>query len=148
MEIEVGSHPPRHIALKRAAMAGATAFVTVNIWTGAPLAALWVGSRVVGQQTLSMAAVGVVIVVLGVLVFAMAATLAWLNNVYDELTGRPRTERRATWLRSMRAEEEGHVSQRVGTTLLEQIVIFNVYAVVIALVVYFAFFAGQPLVYG
>jgi hypothetical protein len=62
--------PRRFTTLKRAAMAGVTAFIAVNIWTGAPLLALWVGSQVVGQRALSMAAVGVVVVVLAVLVFA------------------------------------------------------------------------------
>jgi hypothetical protein len=85
--------------------------------------ALWIGSQVVAQRTLSMAAIGVVVFVLAVLEFVLALALTWLNNVYDELIGRPRTERRATWLRSMRAEAEGHVSQRVGITLLERIVI-------------------------
>src|SRR6266700_755245 len=88
-----GSQPaPRFMALMRATMAGATAFVTVNIWTGCPLLALWVGSQVVGERTLSMGAVGLVVVVLAVLVFVFAVALTWLNNVYDELTGRPRTE--------------------------------------------------------
>lgn len=125
-------------------MAAATAFVTVNIWTGCPLLALWIGSQVVGQRSLSMGAVGLVVVVLAVLVFALAVALTWLNNVYDELIGRPRTERRATWLRSMRAEDEGHVSQRVGITLLERIVIFNVYGAVTALAIWYVFFAGAP----
>lgn len=129
---------------KRAALAGATAFVTVNLWTGAPLLALWIGSQTVGRGTLSMAAVGVVIVVLAVLVFGLALALTWLNNTYDELTGRPRVERRATWLRSMRAEEEHHISQRVGVTPLERIVVVNVYLAVISLSVWYVLFAGAP----
>jgi len=136
--------PPRFMKLKRAALAGATAFITVNLWTGCPLLALWVGSQVVGQRALSMTAVGVVIVVLAVLVFALALALTWLNNAYDELTGRPRAERRATWLRSMRAEAEGHNSQRVGITVLERIVMINVYIAVITLVIWYIFFAGAP----
>jgi hypothetical protein len=125
-------------------MAGATAFITVNIWTGAPLLALWIGSQAVGARALSMAAVGVVVVVLAVLELVLALALTWLNNAYDEITGRPHTERRATWLRSMRAEAEGHVSQRVGITLLERIVMINVYLAVIGLVVWWALFAGAP----
>jgi hypothetical protein len=136
--------PVRLIALKRAVLAAATAFLTVNIWTGCPLLALWVGSQVVGQQTLSMGAVGVVVVVLAVLVFVLAVALTWINNVYDELVGRPRAERRATWLRSMRAEDEGHVSQRVGITLLEKIVMVNVYFAGTAFAVWYVFFAGAP----
>ena len=63
----------------------------------------------------------------------------------DRLTGRPRAERRATWLRSMRAEAEGHVSQKVGITRLERIVMINVYVAVIALLAWFFIFAGSPL---
>lgn len=136
--------PRRFLALKRVGMAGLTAFVTINIWTGCPLLALWVGSQVVGRRALSMGAVGVVVVVLAVLVFAMALALTWLNNIYDEITGRPRIERRSAWLRSMRAEEEGHISQRVGITTLERIVVLNVYAAVIALVAWYVFLAGAP----
>jgi hypothetical protein len=136
--------PRRNMTLKRATMAGATAFVTANIWTCAPLLALWVGSQVVGKRALSMTAVGVVVLVLAVLEFVLALALTWLNNVYDEITGRPRAERRATWLRSMRAEAEGHISQRVGITLLERIVMINVYLAVLTLVVWYVFFAGPP----
>jgi hypothetical protein len=126
-------------------MAGATAFVTANIWMGAPVLALWVGSQVTAKRALSMAAVGVVVVALAVVEFILAVVLTWLNNVYDELTGRPRIERRATWLRSMRAEAEGHISQRVGITMLERIVMVNVYIAVIALLIWFILFAGSPL---
>jgi hypothetical protein len=103
-----------------------------------------VGSRVVGRGTLSMAAVGVVLVVLAVVEFALAVALTWLNNIYDELIGRPRIEHRPTWLRSMRAEAEVHVGERVGITLLERIVMINVYLAVITLLVWYVFFAGPP----
>jgi len=91
-----------------------------------------------------MGAVGLVVVVLAVLVFAFALALTWLNDVYDELVGRPRAERRARWLRSMRGEDEGYVSQRVGITLLERIVMVNVYACMIAFAAWYVFFAGVP----
>jgi hypothetical protein len=132
------------MTLKRAAMAGATAFLTVNIWTGAPLLALWVGSQAVGGRTLSFAAVCLVVLVLAGLAFALAVALTRLNDIYDELTGRTRTERRATWLRSMRAEAGGDTSQRERATLLERIVVINVYLAVIALVAWYVFFAAAP----
>jgi hypothetical protein len=138
------TRPIHLLTLKRVAMAAATAFVTVNIWTGCPLLAVWIGSKTVGGQTLSMGAVGIVIVVLSVLVFAMAVLLTWLNNVYDELTGRERVERRSAWLRSMRAESERHKSQRAGVTALERIVMVNVYVAVITLVVWYLLYAAPP----
>jgi hypothetical protein len=47
----------------------------------------------------------------------------------------------------MRAEPEGHVSQRVGITTLERIIMVNVWLAVIALAVWWVFFAGPPFVY-
>jgi hypothetical protein len=136
------------MTLKRVAMAAATALVAINIWTGAPLLALWVGSRVVGKTVLSMRAVLVVVVVLAVLVFGLAAVLIWLNNTYDELIGRPRIERRSPWLRSMRAEAEQNIDARVGVTALERIVTMVVYVAIIALLLWFIFFAGRPFIHG
>jgi hypothetical protein len=128
--------------LKRIALAALTAFLAINIWTGAPLAALWVGSLVVGRARLSMAAVFVVIVVLALLVVGMAVVLARLSASYDQLIGRPSGERRPAWLRSLRAEGgKERVSQAVGITALERIVMLSVYVAVIALLVWFFAFA-------
>lgn len=134
----------QYLTLKRVAMAAATAFVTANIWTGCPLLAVWIGSQADGTKALSMGAVFVVVIVLAVLVFAMALLLTWLNNLYDEITGRERVERRSAWLRSMRAESERHVSRRVGITVLERIVMINVYVAVISLVLWYVLYAAPP----
>src|SRR5205085_1733959 len=49
--------------LRRAGMVAVMSVVGLNIWTGNPLLALWVGSRVVGAQgTISMGAVALVAV--------------------------------------------------------------------------------------
>jgi hypothetical protein len=128
---------------KRAAMAGATAFIAINIWTGAPLLALWVGSKTVGRSVLSMQAVFVVVVVLAVLLFPMVMALAWLNSSYNTLTGRPEGERRLRWLRSM--STQGRDRDETGISMLERIVMASVYVAVIALLVWFFFFARSPL---
>ena len=52
--------------LERAFLLAAMAVVAVNIWTGSPLLALWVGSRLQGTSGLSMGAVFAVIAVMGV----------------------------------------------------------------------------------
>jgi len=132
--------------LKRVLMSAATAFLAVNLWTGAPLFALWAGSQVVGGEQLTIQAVFVVIVVLGVLVFAIASALTRLNAVYDRLIGRPTRERRLTWLRSMRDEDwRDELDRRVGITVLEGIVMVTIWVAVIALLVWFFVFAGSPL---
>jgi hypothetical protein len=136
----------RPTALKRALLAAATAFLTINLWTGAPLFALWVGSQVVGNKQLTIGAVFIVVTVLGVLVFAMALALVRLNAMYDRLIGRPTRERRLTWLRSMRDEGwRDELDQRLGITALELIVMVTVWVAVIALLLWFFLLAGSPL---
>jgi hypothetical protein len=129
--------------LKRVAMAGLTALVTVNVWTGCPLLALWVGSRAVGTGDLSMAAVVVVLVVLGLLELAMMLVLAWLTGVYDELIGLQRPEQSATWIRRLCAPESAGLNRRLRITTLEGIVVINVYVAVTTLVVWYLFFAAH-----
>jgi hypothetical protein len=129
--------------MKRAAMAAATAFLAINLWTGAPLVALWVGSKTVGRSVLSMQAVFVVVVVLAVLLFPMVMALAWLNESYNALTGRPEGERRLRWLRSM--STQGQDRDETSMSALERIVMTSVYVAVVALLVWFFFFARSPL---
>jgi hypothetical protein len=117
-------------------MAAITALVTVNVWTGCPLLALWVGSRAVGTGYLSMAAVVVVLLVLGLLEAAMVLVLAWLTNAYDEMVGLQRPEHAATWMRRLCAPESAGLNRRLRITTLEGIVVINVYVAVSALVVW------------
>lgn len=132
--------------LKRVLLAAATAFLAINIWTGAPLLALWVGAHVVGKQELSMTAVFVVVLVLAVLVYGMTFALTRLSAAYDELIGRPPAVPRFAWLRSMSTQDEEAVSApRVGVSALERIVMGSVYVAVISFLVWFFFIAGSPL---
>ena len=130
---------------KRLVMVAATAFLAVNLWTGAPLVALWVGSQVVGQTVLSMAAVGVVVVVLAVEVFTMSMALAWLSNEYDRTTGRQPGEQRLPWLRGMSGEEGiEEPGYGAGVTALERIVMLSVYLAVLCFLLWFFLLAGAP----
>jgi CBS domain containing-hemolysin-like protein len=132
--------------LKRLLMAAATAFLAINIWTGAPLLALWVGSRIVGKQALSMTAVFVVVIVLAALVYGMTIALTRLSAAYDELIGRPPRTPRFAWLRSMSTQDdEIAYGPRVGVSALERIVMASVYVAVIGFLVWFFVLAGSPL---
>jgi hypothetical protein len=135
----------RSSILMRGLLAASTAFIAVNLWTGAPLLALWVGSKVVGQQTLSMKAVFVVVVVLAALVYPMTIALTRLNAAYDRLAGRPSGEDRVAWLRSMNVQREPHAGRRTGISSLERIVMASVYIAVITFLVWFFFLASSPL---
>jgi len=131
------------LAVKRALMAAATAFLSINLWTGSPLLALWVGSEAADQQTLSMMAVFVVVLVLAVLTLAISVSLLWLETRYRVLVGLSPRESRLTWLRAFNAQ--GEAVRQVQMSLLERIVTVVVYFAVIALIVWFLFFAGSPL---
>jgi hypothetical protein len=133
------------VLAKRLGLAAAAAFVTVNIWTGAPLLALWVGSQTAGPSGLSMTAVAVVVVVLLVLVVALVQLLTRLNERYDRLTGRIAERRVSPWMRSMRSERDEYAKQRQGASAIERVVVISVGAAVMVFNVWFFFFAGSPL---
>ena len=135
------------MALKKIGLVAASALCSVNLWTGAPLFAVWVGSKVQGNLNhLSMTAVFSVIVVLAVTVFLLAFALTWLNAKYDDVTGRPAAARHTSpWLRSMRDEREEDTRRKFGISPIERVVVISVVAAVLVFEVWFFFFAGSSL---
>jgi hypothetical protein len=135
------------MAAKKVGLVAASAVCAINIYTGAPLLAVWVGSKLQHSLTgLSMTAVFSVIVVLGAMVFLLAWALNWFNAKYDELTGRPSAARQTSpWLRSMRDEREEDVRQKFGISPIERVVVISVVAGVLAFEIWFFFFAGSSL---
>ena len=133
--------------LKKIGLVAASALCSINMWTGAPLLAVWVGSKVQGNlNNLSMTAVFSVIVVLGVLVFLLGWALTWFNAKYDEISGRPAAARHTSpWLRSMRDERGEDTRQKFGISPVERVVVASVVAAVLAFEVWFFFFAGSSL---
>jgi hypothetical protein len=133
--------------VQRLTLVIASALTSINIWTGAPLLAVWVGSQVQrAQDRLSMTALFAVVVTLAATVFALAWLLAWINGRYDELTGRSQEARYTSpWLRSMRGERETDVRRKHGISAVERIVVISVVAAVLAFEVWFFFFAGSSL---
>src|SRR3982750_1230263 len=113
------------MAAKKIALVAGSALCSINLWTGAPLLAVWIGSKVQGNlNNLSMTAVFSVIVVLAACVFALAFCLTWLNAKYDEVTGRPAAARHTSpWLRSMRDEREHDIRQKYGISGIERVVV-------------------------
>jgi hypothetical protein len=135
------------MALKKIGLVAASALCSINLWTGAPLFAVWVGSKVQGNlNNLSMTAVFSVIVVLAAMVFLLAFALTWINAKYDEISGRPAAARHTSpWLRSMRDEREDETRRKYGISPVERTVVICVVAGVLAFEVWFFFFAGSSL---
>jgi hypothetical protein len=142
-------HPERHkkSVWRRVLLLAAVILATLNIWTGSPLLALWVGSKVQGSfGTLQMSAVGSVVLVLAVMVFLLARVIAWLDIRYGEAVGRPPKARRVRpWMRSLAGKYGDPKQEAEPLTPLERILVVMVVVVVVLFEMWFFFFAGSPL---
>jgi len=131
--------------LLRVALAIITAILAVNLYTGAPLFAIWVGSRVQQGSQLTMGTVGVV---LGVLVLTIAILVFLLTRVeaaYKAVTGQVTERRTPPWLRSMRGEREEWERERKPLSGFEKSLVVSVVVAVAAFEVWFFFFSGSPI---
>jgi hypothetical protein len=128
-------------ALERILLGILTTLVSINLWTGGPLLALWAGSRIqaaVGQ--LSMAAVGATIGVLIVETLLLYTALARLNARYNALIGRAVPRQQAAWLKPMSGERRA-LEVRRPLSATERIAVTSVVLAVLAFEVWFFFFA-------
>jgi hypothetical protein len=131
---------------KRTGLRATMLVVALNVWTGSPLLALWIGSRLQGSGPPKMAPVFVVIVAFGVFSFALAMVLARLGGAYDRMTGQGvQVHRHVAWLRSMRGERPQYPGHHIQVTALERVLIVMVVACVLAFEVWFFFFSTSPI---
>ena len=136
------------VRLERVGLSALMALSAINIWTGAPLLAVWVGSRVVESSTqVTMGSVFLICVVLGASCLALIWLLSWASAKHDELTGRPQTvKRHVPWLRSMRAERVNYEREKGGgVTPLERILVISVVLSMIAFEIWFFFYSPSPI---
>lgn len=132
--------------LERIGLQAAMVLAAVNIWTGAPLLAVWVGSRTVTTSRPTMGAVFLIVVVLAVACLALIWALNAASASYDELTGRRQAVRQhVPWLRSMRAERVDHERDKATVTPLERILVATVALAVLLFETWFFFFSGSPI---
>jgi hypothetical protein len=137
------------IRLKRIGVLALITIVTFNLWTGSPLVALWLGSRVQGSGRLTMLVVAVVVVAVGVLSLALVRVLNSLTHAYDRLTGRPRRRRETAWLRSRDVErldlqkERGASAARLSP--VDVILVLSVVVPFVAFEIWFFFYASDPI---
>src|SRR3954454_5585897 len=130
--------------LKRAALLAAMSATALNVWTGSPLAALWVGSRVQGtSQQPTMAPVFVVPGCLGVFSYGRLRLLRCLGSMYDRATGREPTIRaHVPWLRSLRGERPFEAGPEYSLSALD-IVLCAMVIVVLIVFEYWFFFLSE-----
>jgi hypothetical protein len=131
---------------KRFLLAALMALLVLNLWTGGPLLALWLGARVQGTGPPTMGAIGVVILALGVISFALYRALQLTSEAYDEATGvSPGARQHSPWLRSMRGERSHYDGDRPELSSGERILVLGVIAAFAAFEVWFFFFSGSPI---
>lgn len=123
------------------------ALLALNVWTGSPLLAVWIGSRVQGEESQpSMTAFVVVIVSLVAFSLGLYQLLKVTMRAYQQATGTAPTVRtHAPWLRSMRDERPGAQSARARISGAERIVVVMVVVAAVAFEVWFFFFSGSPI---
>ena len=132
--------------VKRLALVAAMAVVTLNVWTGAPLLALWVGSRVQSHSQASLLGIAVVAIVLGILCFLLLRLLRVLGAQYDRVVGAsPTVGKHVSWLRSMRDERPEYKGVTPTISMAERIVIVGVVLAVALFEVWFFFFSTSTI---
>lgn len=132
----------------RIALGTLTTLVSVNLWTGGPLLALWVGSRVesaVGQ--VSMGAVAATVGALILVTYLLYRVLAFLTLHYNEAIGRVIPRQQLPWLKPMSGERRSE-EVRQPLTAVERIVVVTVVLAVLVFEVWFFFFAHYSLAGG
>jgi hypothetical protein len=133
---------PVHVARSRQLLLLALMWLAaVNIPTGAPLAAIWLGSRVQGGAVgLSMTAVLAVLVALGLICAALVWALDRLAAAYDGLTGALPARRQTTWMRPFNDRTAGG-----SLRALDRILVATVVGAGVAFEAWFFLLAGSPL---
>ncbi|MCW2991409.1 MAG: hypothetical protein JWM73_2003 [Solirubrobacterales bacterium] len=136
---------PASYRLARIGLAALTALLSVFLWTGAPLMAIWVGGQVQGGTGLTMSAVGVVIGVLAVTVTLIVLALVRVEAAYKFFSGAPVDKRRtAPWMRSLRGERP-ELAEKRPLTGFEKVLVGAVVAGGLAFEAWFFLLAGSPI---
>jgi hypothetical protein len=120
--------------------------VAANIWTGGPVAALWVGSQAQGSGHPTMTSVFVTILILAAAEYALVFLLARLGAAHDRLSGHvPSVRAHVSWLRSMRGERSLYPGERPSLSSLERVLAATVVIVVVLFEIWFLFFSSSPI---
>jgi predicted secreted protein len=133
--------------IKPILLAAAMAFLALNVWTGSPLLAVWLGSRVQGEESQpSMGAYAVVILALIFFSWGLYQLLKLTMRAYQEATGTAPTVRtHAPWLRSMRGERPDYPGATARISGVERIVVVTVLIAAVAFEIWFFFFSGSSI---
>ena len=144
---EPAQKPHQSGRLKPILLAAAMAFLALNVWTGSPLLAVWIGSKVQGEESQpSMGAYAVVILALIAFSWGLYQLLKLVMGAYQDATGTTPTVRsHAPWLRSMRGERPDYRGNTSRISGAEKIVVVTVLIAATAFEIWFFFFSGSSI---
>jgi hypothetical protein len=129
---------------KRLVLIALMALAAINLFTGAPLFAIWVGSRVQGEAGgLSMTAVFVVVLVMALVCWALIWALNSMGAMHDALVGRRTARRQSPWMRAFNTP--GGQTQGAGLRALDKVLVVAVVLAALAFEAWFFFFAGSSI---
>jgi hypothetical protein len=133
--------------LKPILLAAAMAFLALNVWTGSPLLAVWLGSKVQGEESQpSMGAYAVVLLSLIFFSWGLYQLLKIAMGAYQDATGTAPTVRsHAPWLRSMRGERPDYGDNPTRISGAERVVVVTVLIAAAAFEIWFFFFSGSSI---
>ena len=132
-------------AAKRVTLGALTTLITVNLVTGGPVLALWIGSRIqTAAGQLSMAAVGATIGVLIVVTFLLYKALSYVNAAYNRAIGRTVPRQQLPWHKPMSGERRSLQTKR-PLSATERIVVGVAVVAVLGFEVWFFAFAHARL---
>jgi hypothetical protein len=129
--------------LAKAALIVLMAVGSILLWIGSPIGWLWIASQL--QKDTQAPGFGPYLIVLaGIAVTAvvLAKLLSRLNRAYGAVAGNESTVRVVLpWHRSMRGEDEGKAER----TVLDVVMVISVAIGLVAMGIWFFFFAGSSL---
>ena len=129
---------------KRVLILALMGLAAVNLFTGAPLLAIWVGAQVQGDAGgLSTTAVLTVVVVMALLCSGLVWGLGRMGAAYDALTGRAAARRQTTWMKPFNSGP-AHSSSS-GLSALDKVLIGAVVLAGLGFEAWFFLLAGSSL---
>lgn len=146
MAVAQSPPPPRAGLFKRMLLGAGVVVAAMNIWTGAPLLALWIGSRLQPDTQPTMSSIFVVAFLLAVFCGVLVWMLGRLSLAYDQARGaKPPPRQQAPWMRSMRGERAKDLKRERPASPTEKIMIGVVVLAVLSFEFWFFFLASSPL---
>jgi hypothetical protein len=114
---------------------------SIVMWIGVPLGLIYAASQLAGSSRPSAGPYVLILVGLPIGMAVVGKLLGVLDRAHGRLTGRIEERRRASWLRSMRAER----TSTAGGGVLDKVMIVSVALALVAFAVWFFGFAGSSL---